>query len=346
MFICRSLNSNNKLPELKYLTHSKNTSKKVCSEILNEHFDEIIKMLDNLICNDGYLQQVYNIISTSINWLIGWEISKLLHNKIFNTQTESDVNITGFFANTSTDFISGFLYYTSTIYPENHISCKCFIYNENEIINIDTTGKLLIDNKQFSSTIVNFINTIDYDDTKFPSVNICRYLNNSITANSIYLNFSIINPLENSISAMFPSLINLHEKHGIFATCFNWYKKNGEIADETVLYMYTLSCIFTKINLLWIPWDSRIWVLCYDKNKSFDKTIYADLIESEGFDLNSIKKDYKMQFENIKQECQKFIDLISKERKKIDKQLSKNEEYLIKTWLENNEKHLERINVL
>ena len=366
MFLCKSLISDNKLPELKYLIHAYdkelypivNCNKNGCENLLTQY-------MKDLTCYNGYLQNIYNICTNNMDWLIGWELSKIINSKILNIQNDSDLNITGFLANTSSDFISGFLYYASTIYPIKHISCKFLIYNENEIFNINTDGKLLMDNKQFKSTKINIIDTIDYHDTKFLSANICRYINNTITANSLYLNFSIIKPIhfDTNITTILPSLFNLHETYGIVLTCFDWCieekkddkKKDDKkkekvrenyVSDNVILFIYTFSCMYNNINLIWLPCDNQIWALGYNRNKSFDKITYIDLMESNGYDVNSIKSEYKIQFENIKKECLKFNNLINKEKNKIQQQLISNKEYLIKTWLENNEKHLENINII
>ena len=61
--------------------------------------------------------------------------------------------------------------------------------------------------------------------------------------------------------------------------------------------------------------EKYIWIMCYEKKSSFDKPKYTDIMESEGYDLNSIISDenfdnseFQKDYNYIHQICNKFSE--------------------------------------
>jgi len=322
--------------------------------------NSIKKHLHNLICDDGYLQSIYNdILSREVEWLTGWEISRFIYDKLLNEEEEEKnklgIDISGFFGNIHPDFILGFLYYGSVIYKHYGTRHKYFTYNS-PLYDTDENGTIMIKNKQFISTKINTINTIEIDNVEYTSPSVCRYINNHIRANTVYLNFSILNSCTEFGSAcrdirnILPTIFNLNSEHGILVTPFIWKKKvqtdlmrDDTVCDNTVLFVYILAGMFANVTLMWLPWEDKIWALCFKRKDCFDKVIYADLMESTGFKLSKIKKKYSDSFKNTREECIKFDINIQREKEKIISNIDQEEEYLIKKWLQDNEEDLENI---
>ena len=57
--------------------------------------------LQNLVSSKGYMQDVYNVSCRGVNWVSGWEISKILFDKKIDKRSGkreyNNVKITGFF---------------------------------------------------------------------------------------------------------------------------------------------------------------------------------------------------------------------------------------------------------
>ena len=207
---------------------------------------------------------LYKIYPKTKSWITGWEISKLIFNNICS---DDNININGLFANTSSDFISGFLYYQLTSQFKNpsldnisKFSCKYYTYN----CNFPYENKLIAKTYKKENNIID-IPIININNLKFTSSNICRYINNFIRSKSLYLNFSILQPnnrpdesenikyKRNLIKTILPAFINLHDNHGMLLSCFIW---NNNHFNDIVLFIYILNCIFKNIHLIWMPWKN------------------------------------------------------------------------------------------
>ncbi len=382
MFVYKEISAST-LPKSKYLKDEEVIDEEKINEEIKNPFAEQMR---NLVCDNGYLRSIYDILPKGIEWITGWEISKILYGKILEEKEKEDkakeeakkeeakkdkakkdkakkkkeeygININGFFGNKQSEFILGFLYYASTVKSQK-IDNKHFIYNNDKecLYDIDEEGVATAENKKFESTVIDKMDTVDFDELTCTSPSICRYINNYVRANSLYLNFSILESSSGSstnsdydIRNILPTIFNLHDDQGILLTSFPSSRAFGTLPNSkrTELFVYTLSCMFKKVTLLCMPWESKIWALCCGKNKSFDKIEYIDMMESAGYKLKKIQKKYKEEFEIVQNECAEFDEDIQKMKNTLDapeeQGTSADNETLIKDWLQNNEKYLDNI---
>ena len=315
--------------------------------------------INDLVSHDGYLYSLYKILPKGHNWLTGWEISKILHYILLSDSisdiseieliklediienTHDSLNISGFLGNQTEDFISGFLYFQSIIKLD--INYVYYIYN--------CTLPYILDNS-ISTKIID-IPTVDIDNLKYNSPSICRYINNFVKSDIAYLNFSISTSIpykseelseefefdNYDIKNTLPTFLSLHDNHGILVTSCIW---DIEKLDIITLYLFTLNCMFTNIYLADIIWEKKIWIFCYDRNDLFDKIKYIDIIESSGYDLNKIKSNFD-EFKDTYNKCMEFNKKMKEERDILSLNNKKDEDHLIKDWLNKNEQYLDRI---
>ena len=308
--------------------------------------DNSLNLFNELVSyNEGYLYELYDIYCYNLNWLTGWEISKKIYDKIINNNKDAQYILEftshGYFGNIDDNLLLGFLYCISSLSKNTELKYNYFIYDNNNIQNVlNNNGKIIDDNyrlkfeedKQFTSTTINYINSVD--ELEYSSPSICRYVNNNLQMNTIYLNFSIVNtnnlPRYN-IKNILHSIMKLNNNECMLILSLSEY-----INFDTILYIYFLNCIFEEIELVKYPWDNMIWVFCYKRKFSINKKIFTELMENfnlvEKEDLNDELKLSKLNI--IQDELEEFKDNILHDDLTIEK------------WMSSNELILERISSL
>jgi len=363
MLLCELDICSESIPKSKYLIKEDNPVKKnLLSKI---DLSSEINILDNGILEsrmknlvspgDGYLCDVYNIECENVDWLTGWEISKIMHRKIIDESDEGGFKIYGYFGNTGSDFITGYTYYILSMKNKDNLKYQYFIYDK-KIINLHDKLK---NNAEYLNHInINYIDTIEYDNLDYNSSSICRYVHNYIKKHALYLNFAIISNNNTDITNAMHSLLNINKDFGTLLVSIPWLivnemndKKNMHSVDDSVyMYIYTLSCIFEKIKTLWFLWDNKIWLLCDNRREEFTKKKWINMINSSGYSLKKIQTKYSKEYnnaektilvlhENIITTKDKIIcDIIHSSSKPHD-----DKENFIRQWLHENEAELKTL---
>ena len=298
----------------------------------------------NLISpGNGYLSDIYKVECENINWLTGWEIAKIIFDK--NYTDECNLTLYGYFSNINKDFASGYLYYILSL-NKNNLKHKYYIYSEESICDI----KDVISNHKclhINNMEIDYIDTIDYEETKYGSSNACRYIYNYLRRYVLYLNFAVIDNENTNINNAMHTILNINKDFGVLFISIPWFLKTDSeiddasemsedrLSDSVIIYVYLLSCIFSEIQLLWFPWDNKVWILCSKKKNSFTKKIWIDILNSNYYSMGTI----------VKEELEKELILFYKEimTKKNELNDNANEENIIQKWIETNDNFLEQL---
>lgn len=376
MFVQIKIHSSDFIPKNKYLfkinENTKHTNKdddpsSATSQInmLNQNTNKCVQLIRNQLTNlvepfSGYLCDLYGVYCENTDWLTGWEISKILYNKIIqnnrnSVDEDSDCfNLCGYFGNTNTNFTNGFLYFMSSLSNERDISHNYFIYGNKMKLPIDE-----------STTKINYIDTVEIDGLKYDSPSICRYVYNHVRRHSLYLNFSITDQQSTcnvSIKSFLHTIMHLNKDHGLCIVAIPWLINfdqsdpsniNSSNIDSSIqMYIFALSCMFVEIQLVWFIWDNKVWAICYQRKDSLSKLKYINLLRSDGYILEKIKKKYRDAYESVLHDILSFHNEISNTKNKIlCKMISKNvqninggtwsdTETIVRRWLHENEKKL------
>lgn len=362
-----------------------NSDESKVANLLDGKTDKCVQLIKTQIKNlvdpiDGYLCDIYNISCNSTDWLTGWEISKILYSKIISSDRNStdtilgkrdSFKLCGYLGLTSSDFINGLLCHmsSSNICDGRDIMYKYFIYGDKMKLSIDE-----------ETTKINYIDTVDIDDLTYASPSICRYIHNYIRTDKdfIYLNFSIVESFDKNkklehcvdIKNALHTIMHLNKDHGMCIVSLPWFVSikntdDSESIDLSIqMYIYTLSCIFAEIQLIWFIWDDRIWAVCYQKKEYLNKVKYTNLINSDGFAWKKIKKNYIEDYTRVSEDIMSFHEEIKNTKNKIlckviDSSVDKtfepdsplvsgktvwlDKETIIRQWLHENEKKLHLI---
>ena len=175
-----------------------------------------------------------------------------------------------------------------------------------------------------------FVLSVDLDDLQYNSSSICRYVNNSLQKNVIYIDFSIVNTInlpKYDIKNILHSIMKLNENE-----CLMIFSMSGNINSNTVSYIHLLNCIFEEIELIKYPWDNMIWVFCYKRKLLIDKKIFTELMEN--FNLtneNESNVNLSFNIDKLNDEIEEFKNIILNndyDKLTIEKWMSDNNEIL------------------
>lgn len=325
------------------------------------------KFNDLVLHNKGYLYDLYDAHCHNLNWLTGWEISKKIYEKIINNNEDEQQTLTftthGYFGNIDDDLLLGFLYCISSLSKNSELKYNYYIYDNNNIQNIiDKNGKIINEEYKLESNNIqyieeekqqnlrttslsknndqpnnvqsemspqiNYINSIDLDELEYNSSSICRYVNNNLQKNAIYLDFSIVNTNnlpKYDIKNILHSIMKLNDNE-----CMLVFSLSEYINFDTTLYIYFLNCIFEEIELIKYPWDNMIWAFCYKRKFLINKKIFTELMENFNLvakeELNDNLTLSKLSI--IQDELEEFKDNILHNDLTVEKWMSTNEEIL------------------